>query len=65
MVAQSQQQQPQSTLQVRFQFRFLWLNLLLPLETGNWLQDKQKRHKLRQSATCGKRDGATILYNGP
>lgn len=26
---------------------------------------KQKRHKLRQLATCGKRGGATILYNGP
>lgn len=40
---QLQQQQPQSQSQVRFQFRFQWLNLLLSLETGNWLQDKQQQ----------------------
>lgn len=40
---QQLQQQPQSQSQVRFQFRFQWLNLLLSLETGNWLQDKQQQ----------------------
>lgn len=47
------QSQSESESQVRFQFRFQWLNLLLSLETGNWLQDKLAEAEAAQTEAVG------------